>query len=293
MKNIIIILAFSFSYSQVASDYSYTGAKATALSGATVAHKGNNSSVFHNPAGLSEISSSELSVGVSNLYNLSFLPFSHIATSFNVKNIGKFGLSFKQMSVKYGDNTLSSEQDIGISHGFYLQKDRNSQLSLGYTLHLYNWNLGASAGQSGDGSDGIPKGSVSASGIDIGILAVLREKYRVGVMMTNVNSPEIGRGISAQPLPRRINAGIALIPYQNVTTSLAMERTLGSKDKQIKAGIEYKLNQFVLLRVGTQSNPNRIGAGFKLQYADIDFSYGMLTHPILPLTHQYNIGFQF
>jgi hypothetical protein len=293
MKKLILIIIVNISFSQVVSDYSYIGAKATALSGSMVANKGDVNSVFHNPAGLTEIESNELSVGFTNIFNLSFLPFSHFAISLNVSQVGTFGFSVQEMSVNYGDNTLSSEQNIGLSHGIYIQKDRNSKLSFGYTLHFLDWNLGKSAGQSGDGSDGLTSGSLSAIGVDIGLLAVLRDKYRVGVCMTNVNSPEIGRGMSSQPLPRKINAGISLIPYQNVVTSLALERTLGQKDKQIKAGVEYTLNQFVLFRVGTQSNPNRIGVGLELHMVGVNFSYGILSHPTLPITHQYNIGYRF
>jgi hypothetical protein len=50
---------------------------------------------------------------------------------------------------------------------------------------------------------------------------------------------------------------------------------------------------------GAQSNPSRFGIGIKMLFKKVSaselgdnytFSYGLLTHPILPMTHQFNIG---
>ena len=44
---------------------------------------------------------------------------------------------------------------------------------------------------------------------------------------------------------------------------------------------------------GVQMNPNRFGIGFVFNTKSISISYGYLTHPILPQTHQCNIGIEF
>ena len=55
MKKTFFIFLFSFIFSQSITDYAYTGFEGTSLCGAVVANKGGNWSLYHNPAGLSEV----------------------------------------------------------------------------------------------------------------------------------------------------------------------------------------------------------------------------------------------
>ena len=55
-------------------------------------------------------------------------------------------------------------------------------------------------------------------------------------------------------------------------------------------GINYDINQILSLSVGFQSNPNRVGAGLQIQFMKIEFGYGLLTHHVLPITHQFSVG---
>jgi hypothetical protein len=68
---------------------------------------------------------------------------------------------------------------------------------------------------------------------------------------------------------------------------------------QIKAAIRYNLNSNLEIYTGAQSNPNRFGLGFTIKLDRVTdaelgdnytLSYGLLTHPVLPMTHQFNIG---
>ena len=51
----LIIFLLSLSFSQI-SDYSFTGAETSAMAGAVVSEEGNIWNIFHNPAGLTEVS---------------------------------------------------------------------------------------------------------------------------------------------------------------------------------------------------------------------------------------------
>ena len=291
MKKIILILSLSYLFSQSISDYAYTGFDGTSLCGAVVANKGGSWSLYHNPAGLSELNKIQISFGFSKLFNQTFLPYNNADIIIpSEMPLGNFGISIQQMSVSYNGNTLSSEKSIGISQGFFILKDMNSMMSLGYTIHFMDWDLGKSAGISGDGSDGIELGSDNTIGIDIGLQAALREKYRVGVFIKNFNQPQIGEGLSAQPLARRLSIGTSYYPIDGVMTSLVLDRLLGG-NIQIKYGMQYKLSNIITMNIGAQSNPNRLGIGLDLNLSGINLNYSILTHHVLPATHQFAMGF--
>ena len=55
MIKFILLLLLSFPLAQTVSDYAYTHAKVAAMAGAVVAETGSNWSIFHNPAGITEI----------------------------------------------------------------------------------------------------------------------------------------------------------------------------------------------------------------------------------------------
>ena len=208
-----------------------------------------------------------------------------------VAGSGQIGLGFKSFETKYNEITLSSEQTISISQGFNLQKDKNSHLAIGYTANFVRWDLGSSAGYSGDGSDGLILGSLNTVAFDFGIIGSLRQKYRFGVAVKNLNSSALGKGISRYILPRRIDVGITYSPSSELSTSIVYENLLGKDDMQIKGAINLKLNSSLEIFTGAQSNPNRIGLGLKLKLKNNQsMSYGLLTHPILPVTHQFNLG---
>ncbi|NQT96321.1 MAG: hypothetical protein HQ562_01135 [Candidatus Marinimicrobia bacterium] len=285
----IIILILSCANGQVASDYLYTGVEATALAGAVVANPGNSSNLYHNPAGLAEISNFRFRAGSGRVVNIPYLDFGVVV---QLPWLGSVGISGQSSKTEYHSTTLSSEQTLSLSNGFDLQADRNSRLMLGYSLHYYSWELGATAGVSGDGSDGFASASGNAFGLDIGFLAVLRGKHRVGAYLKNVNSPQMGVGESSSYLPRRLSVGIAYVPFTRLITSLNMDRLLG-ENILVKGGIQYALNDLITFRLGAQSNPNRFGGGIELKVADVGINYSLLNHPVLPLIHQFGITFAY
>ena len=174
------------SFAQV-SDYAYTGAETSAMAGAVVAEEGGDWSIFHNPAGLTEISGIHFSAGGGNLYGFNWLPSYHLNGTIPIPIFGKTGVALQQLRTEYDGTVLSTEQTISIAQGFELQHDKNSHLSIGYTANFIKWKMSKSAGISGDGSDGLNLSNVNAVTIDFGVLASLREKYRFGVSVKNIN----------------------------------------------------------------------------------------------------------
>ena len=289
MNKFLLLFLVSIPYAQV-SDYAYTHAEASAMAGAVVAEAGSNWSIFHNPAGITEIEGTHLSAGSGKLYGFNWLPAYNLSGTTPLPVIGKIGFAFQQLETKYSGKTLSKEQTLSIAQGFDLQHDKNSRLAIGYTANFVQWELGKSAGVSGDGSDGLELGSINSITIDFGVLASLREKYRFGVMLKNINSGALGKGMTRQVLPQRINVGITYMPMTGLATSIVSEYLLGRDDMQIKASFRYNLNSNLEIYTGAQSNPNRFGMGATFTLNQQSVSYGLLTHPVLPMTHQFNLG---
>lgn len=290
MKNLFLLLTITTSaFTQIVSDYAYTGANAMAIAGAAVANPGSYSSPFSNPGSLNDLDGNSVFLGQSNILSV---PYKYLGATFSTDQFGMVAVSLQQSKVKSGSAELSKETDIGISSAFYLRNDKNSTLSVGYTFHSYQWSLGESAGPSGDGSDGLPGSSGYAFGLDLGIIASLRDKHRLGAWIRNVNSPTIGEGNSTWYLPRRMALGIAYMPYKGLTTSLTFDRQIG-EDIQVKGGIDYRLTELFTIRFGVQSNPNRMGAGFGLHHKQFRLDYGLITHPVLPIIQQIAMAYQF
>ena len=291
MQKYLYFFLLTASFAQV-SDYAYTGAEVSAMAGAVVAEKGNDWSIFHNPAGLTEIDGTHFSAGGGRLYGFNWLPSYHLNGTIPIPIFGKTEFALQQLETKYDGAVLSTEQTISIAQGFDLQHDKNSHLAIGYTANFVQWDLAKSAGISGDGTHGHELGSINAVTVDLGVLASLREKYRFGVFLKNINSGALGRGMTRQVLARRINAGITYMPNPDLSTSIVSEYLLGRDDLQIKGAIRYNLNPLLQIYAGAQSNPNRLGIGTTFTLNRQSISYGLLTHPVLPMTHQFSLGFK-
>jgi hypothetical protein len=292
MKKIILLLLTSFTFTQV-SDNAYLTTESLAMVGSNVAGIGSSNSIFNNPAGLSDVEDIQFSTGGGNLYGFSWLPSYYLSVNTPIPVLGNVSFGFQQLKTKSSSVTLSTEQILSMGHGFNLQKDKNSQLSFGVVANYVQWDLGKSAGASGDGTDGLNLGLLNTFTIDVGFTASLRDRYRCGVYIKNINSGAIGTGMTRTVLPRRLNAGVTYLPISTLSTSISMERLLGNNDIQIKGGLQYSLNSMIYLMMGAQANPNRFGIGAKFKFINQTLTYGLLTHPVLPITHRLSLDLSF
>ncbi len=294
LKSITLYAAFifylsSFIFAQVTTEQLYHGAGDMALAGSNIAHQTDAWAAFENPSGLARIEGISGVLGYDRMMSQSYLPHTMLVAALPVGKFGVAGIALDHLAVSYGGNDLSSELALSLNHGFYLQQDRNSTLAFGYALKYLQVDYGQSAGFTGDGSDGIDLGKSSAIGLDVGFTASLRERHRLGVHVLNVNQPELDNGNHPASLPRAVQLGLSYSPYDLVWTNFALIRT-ANYPTQYAAGIEYEILPGFIILSGVQSNPNRLGAGLKINWSILAVEYALLTHPVLPVGHQFALG---
>ena len=89
MFKFYFILLFTPLLTQTISDYAYTHAEVAAMAGAVVAEGGSKWSIFHNPAGITEVDGTHLSAGSGNLYGFKWLPAYNLSGTTSLPIISK------------------------------------------------------------------------------------------------------------------------------------------------------------------------------------------------------------
>ena len=304
----LILFLINFLFSQALTDISFISAKSFGSAGAVVSNADNLESVFYNPAGIKHLDKNiSIISGKIQLYSLDFLEYQYLSVGFNkgfAFTYQSLGTSYKNAFNSYGEDhsaygfqefngNLSTEKSFSFSHGISLLDDKNSKISVGYNLNYLLIYQNASAGPNGNGENGLPSQEIDLVTFDVGILASLREKVSFGVFVKNINNPKISKGSSSSYLPRRLDLGITYYPFEQLTTTFAIQRVLGTDEGSFRFGVEYDLNTSILIRTGIQINPNRFGAGFSYKIKNFELSYSLLTHSVLPLTDVFNIKVYF
>lgn len=278
---------------QVFTQVNEIAAPISATGSSNMASIGSAWAQLSNPAGLSRLTATELVGGYFKPYGLAFYSSQLAIAAVPVGKLGTVALGYQGSATNYSGNSLSSESAFSFSHGFYLQKDIISTLSIGYTLNLYQLDYGQSAGVSGDGSDGMDLGGGFGFGIDLGIQGSLHERSWVGLYAKNINSPEMGSALSSSRLPRSLAIGVGYEPYYGMTTSFMIFQAIGNAKTQYRAGIEYRIMPWLIVRTGINTEPSRIGFGFGIEKWGVLADYAYVSHPILPETHQFSLGYTF
>lgn len=286
MKKLLILLLFTCGILQAGIfDDRYPSARALAMGDAYVAMNGDLWSAYYNPAALSSLKDYQVGAAYQRPYNLSFFRnyFVSIAGQLPQK-FGGLSLTVQDFGVNYMDNDLSTEYTAALSHGIYLLNDIHSSLSFGYSLKYYFWDLGESVG-------GLDLGAGHSFGVDVGLQASLYNRTYIGVYLLNINAPTIG-AFTSHDLPQRIVVGAAYRPQNGVITSIALNKTSGL-DTQVEAGFEFQVVEFLALRLGAGTNPNRLSGGIGINYQGINFDYALRTHPVLAETHLFGLSYTF
>jgi len=196
-----------------------------------------------NPAGLSETPVATGTAGGSYVqpFGLDFNSLIYLGAAQHLSGrLGGLGFGLRQFKVEYQDVDLLKETTFTVAHGLYLYRDLHSSVALGYGLNVYRLEFGETIG-------GLIPGDATAVGVDLGLLAVLHDRTRVGVLVHNLNAPKIG--YDEEEIPQRLNMGASYRPYSGVTTTLEAQVMQG-EPTQWRAGLELTVYDAFHLRAG-------------------------------------------
>jgi hypothetical protein len=245
--------------------------------------------VAHNPAALGDATGTALAATYVRPFGLDFARLAYVSAAIPLPGApGHLGVALSRFTVEHEDVDLMGETVVSLGYGMTLFRDLHSTVILGAAANLYWLDFAETVG---DGSsaftDAFDPGSASTLGIDIGLLATLHERTRLGVMIHNFNSPEIGD--DQEPLPRRLHGGVAYAPYTGVETSFEVSAEV-DQEVQYHGGLEFELAPGFDLRGGIVSNPSKLTAGFGYEIRGVALNYGFSTGGgVLDTTHQFGL----
>jgi hypothetical protein len=255
---------------------------------------------YFNPAGLARLSWGTLATSYVRPYGLSFTDLVYVGGALPLgTRYGGLGFGVRRFEVDWDHEDpetgavssvdLLQESTYTVSHGIRIYEDIHNTILLGSSLNVYNLKFGPSVGTDGYGLQGQDPGSDTCVGIDVGLLVTLRERTRLGVLVKNLNNPQIGLG--NEEIGQRIHGGIAYEPYLGVVTTFELENVLG-EELQYHGGVAMAVAEGLELRFGTMTNPNKLTAGFGYTVRSVALNYGFSTGGgTLDSSHQFGLNF--
>lgn len=237
---------------------------------------------YLNPGHLGSISEGSLAASYVQPFQLSFNDYYYMGAVLPISpENGAFGISLSQFKVEHQDVTLLEESHISLGYGRTLFSDMHSKVELGGSVNMYHLKFAET-------TSGIDPGNDSALGLDLGLMVTVHKRTRLGVLVKNLNNPQIG--LDEEELAHRLIAGISYEPYEGVITTFAFDNELG-QDVQYHGGVEMIVAEGFALRAGVLTNPNKLTAGFGYTLNRFSVNYGFSTGGgVLESTHQFGVN---
>ena len=250
------------------------GARAAAMGGAFTALADDGSSLYWNPAGITQIKTQQFFA----TYNIWFQSISQGYLSYIVpfgENVAGFALNYVDMGKMqgYDENGLPTHQ-FGASDVLF-QIAYAKKIAAGFSLGISGGYL----------TDSIDNDQQTAFQANIGLMKSL-SKVNLGFTVQNV-----GSGLKNDPLPLIYKVGLAT-KISNIT--LACDAAFPADNQTyFCAGLEFPLSQTFTLRAGYRSNQDigsgiSAGIGFNLNKITLDYAY--VPYAELGDTHRISLG---
>ncbi len=237
---------------------------------------------YLNPAHLGLTTTGSIAASYVKPFQLTFNDYYHLGAAVPISpGNGAFGISLTQFKVEHENVKLLEENRISLGYGRALYSDMHSQVDLGASVNMYHLKFGET-------TSGLDPGNDSALGIDLGLLVTVHKRTRLGVMVKNLNNPQIG--IDQEELAHRVIGGVSYEPYDGVITTFEIDSELG-QDVQYRGGVEFYAAQGFALRAGIVTKPNKLTAGFGYTLDRFSLNYGFSTGGgTLDSTHQFGLN---
>ena len=131
-------------------------------------------------------------------------------------------------------------------------------------------------------------GSVNSVNFEIGILSQPIENLFIGAHVYNPSRSKIGE----EQIPTIFNLGASYLFSDKVLFGIETEKDL-NQDAIFKAGLDYKLIEFVSLQAGISTNPSKYSFGVGFHSKSIDTHVGFLKHQTLGFTPSFTLSYGF
>lgn len=279
---ILLVLALGALPARAAFENIMVSPRARGMGDASVAVADRAFATYLNPAFLAG-GDSDAAAGLSYVrpYGYAFHDLYYLGGAYRLAGrLGSVGVSYRQYGVDFQGVDLQKEGTVTVSHGLPVYEDLHSSIALGYGLNFYNLEFAETVG-------GLDPGDDWSVGMDLGLVATVHGRTRIGVLVHNVNAPKIG--VDEEEIPRRLHAGVAYEPYAGVITTIELENVHGEK-VQWHGGLEMELVENFFLRGGIMSEPSKLTAGFGYSLQGFAVNYGFSTGGgVLDSTHQFGL----
>lgn len=295
--------------------------KASAMGDAYFAVSKGSESIFYNPAGIVETSST-FDATVNYTQWIADITYLGGAIAYNLGNVGTFGISV--LSVDYGTiNGTSlihpSQQfeypagyiengpisnvgaySFGISYG----KAISDRFSIGGNARLVGQNLGDNKYFDGSSSDNNATKLVFDAGVKYN---TLYKDFRFGMAIRNFSS-QIKREEIDEQLPLTFTLGAAMNVIDFILPSMSDENELtiavdylhsNNYSERVNAGLEFVFMDMVSVRGGYQTNRDLAsfsgGLGLSKQFGEygVELNYSYSQMEIFDNVNRLSIGFTF
>lgn len=239
------------------------GARAKALGGAFTAYADDYNAIVYNPAGLAQCKSAAVSFFYELPFGLKELGTTTAAFSFPFR-YGGGGIMVQQMG-----NNIYKESRYILSYG----KDISDNIYLGASLKLLHL--------------GIKNyGSAGVLGIDAGCIYNISDDLKLGMFVSNLNKPNIGRQKGEIPGTYAVGVSKRILP--EITFNFDVQKQ-GEYPVSIRCGTEMSLMKQFQLCLGFSDNPAAFAGGFGLDLNRVSIHYCISNHSRLGVTNQFSL----
>ena len=280
-KVFLLIFVFSIFYFSTSSlgygafEEKGAGARAMGMAGAFTGVADDVNAIYWNPAGLELVKEVEAMGVTTQLFGLKDLRYYLFGGVVPTKKAGTFGFSYSQ----FGCSEYRESQTI-----FSCGQSLGSGIYFGLNVKIMSLRIKEASVNS-------TYGRASAFGLDMGALADISSKFRLGIMAMNLNGPRLGN--CPENLAQTIKVGAFFQPLSGYISSLDLLLPMSSimVEPEIRAGFEATLSRNFVLRVGIENDPARFTGGFGFRWNIFEFDYAFLSHPFLNNQHQFSLSF--
>ncbi|MBI5207662.1 MAG: hypothetical protein HY934_07720 [Candidatus Firestonebacteria bacterium] len=219
--------------------------------------------LYYNPAIICEISRPELALNYIRFYNLMDIEKTSISFNYPFKKVPIFsGLLYEKQNIEDFTNDLLI---IPIAW-------KKEKLNAGLNIKRYQINSSSEIKYNHN--------------IDIGIIYFLSDMTFYYINRNTIKKE------SDFTISGNTTTGITIYPVKTMHFNIDYYSDDNNKDEFIFSE-EINIYKYIFLRYGIQTRSNRYGIGTGINISHIKFDYGLLTHPVLDITHAFSLTYQF